>query len=221
MMTGAASSSQAAGDRVLKNSATSKALGIKPPPSQMTSKFLRFEQKYIAPIIGKKGETIRGLRRHCDCGLSIDQETKDQGYSTVHIEAATMESIHKCEAEIEEIKKKVDAGVNCVPEWLYADQPSGQQSSSLLDGLAKKGAGRTADILNNVMGLLAQSGVSMDDYVSVLLSSKGKGKKGKKGKLAAYGPLANIDDATKTALLQHLKGINCILSSAILRILLS
>jgi len=47
---------------------------------------IQIEQKWVGWLLGKGGGLCREIEQECGCRIKIDQATRDQGFSTVHID---------------------------------------------------------------------------------------------------------------------------------------
>lgn len=80
---------------------------------------VRVEQGFVGWLIGKGGETVRLIKEQTGSTVVIDQSTKDQGYSTVRIQASP--GADHALAMIEQKLSQVDALGNNVQE-IQVDQ---------------------------------------------------------------------------------------------------
>merc|ERR1712054_402913 len=75
-------------------------------PSENIAHEFQVEQRFVGSLIGRGGESVKSIMQQTGASVSIDQSTKDMGYSTVRILCGSGADKARAviEAKVQEIK---------------------------------------------------------------------------------------------------------------------
>ncbi|CAD7948105.1 unnamed protein product [Amoebophrya sp. A25] len=75
-------------------------------------KIFSLPQECVSRIVGNNGEKILQMRAAHGCGIAINQETKDMGYSVCTVRGHTEESVANCKAELDQLMDEAKANAS-------------------------------------------------------------------------------------------------------------
>merc|ERR1712137_111222 len=68
---------------------------------------LKLDQKWVGWILGKQGQTMKALESEAGCSITLNQDTKDAGYSTVKVHG----SFNGLQTALQRIGASLDSAV--------------------------------------------------------------------------------------------------------------